>query len=552
MTVGNESSPIIRTGWTIGSSSAEHDRDLYEVFIDTGSFDSLNDVEDRRSLLVGRTGAGKSASLSQIENRRARQAIRIRPQDFAFQYITNTDMVKRLKDLDVELSPFFRALWQHVLVVEILNHEYGIQNNDDKRSAFERIRTSARSTRATQTALEYLDEFGSDFWEPAHVRMRQIAENFEGRVFGGSAAIKLGNSSGFGTHGEISVNDTTREERESRERYQSQVARSLAPKMSEITRIIDEVVLSNDRSPLFVLIDDLDLDWSDDEIRIDLIRCLFDAILELQKRVRNLKILVALRTNIFGQLGYEQSRFHQMEKILDATQMIDWSRHELRALVETRLDRLTRRNNLAVPLSLETILPSYSALHGDAFNWILDRTLLRPRDVIVWMNEILRLASGRSGIDWTDLLDSERVVSQNRLDSLRDDWQDPYMGIDKVLGCFHQRRSRLTVDEYMELVRRDVAPLIYDDSIRSGDWLEPCLDGLLGNSPNGNEYWFHDFDPITEILWKVGFLGVAQTDGSVAIYSSNADTRWNSKLMVTPASTVEVHQMYRSALDMLV
>jgi len=550
--------PIIHSGWSVGSAAAEDDRDLFEVFLENGSFDSLHDMADHRSFLIGRTGAGKSAALNQIEVRENRRAIRINPVDFAFQYLTNNDMVEQLQGFGVDLSPFFRSLWQHILIVEIINHEFNINDESGKDGAFQRIRSAPGSTRARETALNYLDEFGSDFWEPAHVRVKQITENFQERLVrtGGSGSVKaapfgLGIDAGLSTQRGVAEADKTLEEVEVRQRYQSVVARSLAPKMAEVTKIIDEVVLSNDRNPVYVLIDDLDRELSDEAIRLDLVRCLFDAAIELQRRVRNLKILIALRTNIFGQLGYERSKYYQVEKIRDSIHTLDWSRYELRSMVDLRLERLSRRRNLRVPVTLQSILPARDDRHGDPFEWMLDRTLLRPRDLIIWVNEILRRAAGTTGVSWADMERIERTVSGYRLEGLRDEWQDPYSGIESLFECFRAKSGILSIAEYMDLVRLDVAALLADDDFVGGPWLNEMIRPLYEPEKSPPKFWFQNYLDLSHLLWTMSFLGFSSGPGETPIFSIDEEAEWNPSSMITEDSIVAVHPGFRTALDMV-
>ena len=50
---------------TIGAAAAEEDaKFLSECFVDTGDLEVLLDCSDRRRIILGRTGAGKSALLN--------------------------------------------------------------------------------------------------------------------------------------------------------------------------------------------------------------------------------------------------------------------------------------------------------------------------------------------------------------------------------------------------------------------------------------------------------------------------------------------------------
>jgi hypothetical protein len=51
----------------IGGAGAEEDKYLSDCFIDTGYLKVLKDMSDCRQIILGRTGAGKSALLAKIK-----------------------------------------------------------------------------------------------------------------------------------------------------------------------------------------------------------------------------------------------------------------------------------------------------------------------------------------------------------------------------------------------------------------------------------------------------------------------------------------------------
>ena len=54
---------------TIGAEGAEEDAEfLRECFVDTGALTELKDTSSPRCIVVGRTGSGKTALLSQLLN----------------------------------------------------------------------------------------------------------------------------------------------------------------------------------------------------------------------------------------------------------------------------------------------------------------------------------------------------------------------------------------------------------------------------------------------------------------------------------------------------
>jgi hypothetical protein len=99
--------------------------------------------------------------------------------------------------------------------------------------------------------------------------------------------------------------------------------------------VLDENVLSAPQDFIYVVIDDLDRDWVDETIANDLVRCLFRAVLDFQS-VRHLKIVVALRTNIFDFISFGSRAGGQEEKYRALLYRIRWTERELRQMADER------------------------------------------------------------------------------------------------------------------------------------------------------------------------------------------------------------------------
>jgi len=80
-----------RTTDSIGAAAAEDDNEfLRTCFVDTGVVGLLEDVSDRRLIVLGRTGAGKSAALKVLEDGAPGRVIRISPEHLALTYVANS------------------------------------------------------------------------------------------------------------------------------------------------------------------------------------------------------------------------------------------------------------------------------------------------------------------------------------------------------------------------------------------------------------------------------------------------------------------------------
>src|SRR5690606_1384388 len=137
---------------------------------------------------------------------------------------------------------------------------------------------------------------------------------------------------------------TSEMKREETDRYQRIVNDTQLAKLNKMISILDEEILDA-QNYSYVVIDDLDRDWVDDQLANDLIRCLFRTVLDL-KRVQNLKILVALRTNIFQELDFGRKGGGQEEKFRSLVLNVRWTRPDLEDLLDERVRTASNRTGL--------------------------------------------------------------------------------------------------------------------------------------------------------------------------------------------------------------
>jgi hypothetical protein len=261
---------------------------------------------------LGRTGGGKSAALQHLEEVHSGRVVRISPEDLSLPYITDLGVMRYLDAIDVRLDLLFIALWKHVLLVELLRHRYKIDSLTAKENFLANLRERIKRDPAKRQALEYLDQFQGRFWCEADERVREITESFQKKI----AAEAKGTIPTVGETGLAFGSEHSKETRaEQAERFQRVVNETQLARLNRMIKVLDEDILDSTQHFTYVIIDDLDRDWVDERLANDLIRDLFRTVLDL-KRVRNLKVLVALRTNIFQQLDFSRRPGAQEEKFL--------------------------------------------------------------------------------------------------------------------------------------------------------------------------------------------------------------------------------------------
>src|ERR1700752_2268969 len=97
----------------IGSPDAETDNILMDAFIESDALTALLDMNNQKSIIIGRTGSGKSALIKYIENTKEK-IIRIEPEQMSLRYLNNSTILNYFKSLGVNLNFFYKVLWKHV------------------------------------------------------------------------------------------------------------------------------------------------------------------------------------------------------------------------------------------------------------------------------------------------------------------------------------------------------------------------------------------------------------------------------------------------------
>jgi ABC-type arginine transport system ATPase subunit len=134
---------------TIGDPSAESDADfLSACFVDNGSLERLRTCDDHRGILLGRTGAGKTALLRRLAETEERVVV-LDPHDIALRHLADSTIIRFFESLGVNMDLFYQALWRHVFVVELIKLRFGLDSEDAKLQAVEQMRL--RFLRKSQT-----------------------------------------------------------------------------------------------------------------------------------------------------------------------------------------------------------------------------------------------------------------------------------------------------------------------------------------------------------------------------------------------------------------
>lgn len=432
-----------RQDWNIGSAAAEQDDAfLAACFVDTGLLAQIINTSSNKSIVLGRVGAGKSALLREI-GRREKNVASIDPQDFSLRYISNSNTLQFVSSLGVKLDPVFQALWKHVLCVELIRLRYNVSTSSESAMRWGQIISAVSFNESRKRALQYFADFGgTDFWQTTEVRVREITkkieEGIEESIGGKARLIELG------ARGHKNISDQERSELVSNiKTFLDSVHMSA---LQQVINILSEGDFSKTQGRFYVVIDDLDTQWADNDLRYRLIRALIEVIKRFRE-IRCVKIVISLRTDLLATvLDATRDSGFQEEKFDDFFLRVRWADVQLKNLVDLRLNELIRHKYSGRSVAFYDLFPR-QIRKLDTLEYIIRRTMKRPRDIILFINECFQQASGRTDISPSTIQDAEREYSTNRLKSIQQEWFDIYPQLGHHLEFLKSLRSRTIVSE---------------------------------------------------------------------------------------------------------
>ncbi|MEW4527915.1 hypothetical protein [Maioricimonas sp. JC845] len=441
---------------SIGANDADmDDHFLRDCFEDTGDVDVLADLNKSKNkcIVVGRTGAGKTALLSELGRRFPDRVIRVRPETLSLNYVSNSNTIQLLTRAGLNLDPFYKLLWRHVLAVTVLQIQFDIANADAQKSLFTRIMEHFESSDVRQRrqherkrhkrVVEYLSRWGSSFFEAPDVRTQEVTKTFERQIedevgddstlsamIGADAASLSANIGQSDAHSETTV-ESHQEVVRVQKKVQQAVDSILVQQLSGIVDLLDEV-LDDPQKPVYLTVDRLDEDWVvDDEVRLRLLKGLLDTAREFV-RIRHCKLVVALRLDLMHRLfrklrsetGFQEDKYKSLRVPLS------WNKRQLESLLNKRIERLVRDRYTKQRVTFEDILPARVRPQGtrrvSTIDYMMERTWMRPRDLIEFLNTCIDAAEGTPKITKAMLLESEGRYSLRCLRALAEEWHGDF------------------------------------------------------------------------------------------------------------------------------
>lgn len=534
----------LRKNITIGSPDAEMDDEfLSSCFFETEDVGTLLDTMAPPRIIVGRTGAGKTALLRHIEEK-TKNSVFLSPEDFSFRYLADSSVLNFFEGAGVNLNIFYLLLWRHVICVELIRKKYGIDNEDKMSMFLSSLSARIKGDKAKQQAFKYIEEWGNKFWETTEIRIKEITQKLEddlsSKVSISTPLIKLGANG---------ANKLTEEQKLEVVNIGKDIVNKIqVQKLSNVINLLDEEIFNDPNNPFYILIDQLDENWAEESLRYKIIRSLIDNIKKFQ-RVRNVKIIISLREDLLQRVIREtKDSGFQEEKIESLYLRLNWTTDELEQILDLRVGQLFKRQYNKSAVKVRDILSQGNKEDGDALQYILSRTFMRPREAILFINYCLQEASGKDRIPFTTIAKAEFNYSRKRIASLSDEWVVDFPLLSSYLKLLYGFDKKFILADLLKSSNVDdiLLDAACNDKIKcDGDHICRLSQPYLGEGKNNKESLMKS---IICVFYQVGVVGVRLQKGFPIEWSYESAPLIEEE-QLSRNTSIHVHKTFWRALS---
>ena len=307
-------------------------------------------------------------------------------------------------------------------------------------------------------------------------------------------------------------------------------------KLEEIDALIPEINKICRKKNVVVFIDELDRGWDASEDAKSFISGLFKAAISInQEHSPYLKVLISLRKELYDNIP---ALYDDAQKVADIFETIDWNEESLFKMITKRIKHsfpsLKEYENETVWGLIFSYILDYRK--AKSFNYMIDRTLFRPREIINFCTVAKEKAIEYSQIpiDYQIIADAEFVYSENRTKDIASEYKFQYPGLLKIFELFRGKVYTFERDD-LELLCLEIIESFNNDENISG--------------------WISALGPknLIDILWQIGFIR-AQAIGNLKAQSRSGSrylgSHQISNLNLDNIKRFHVHPMFRTYLGM--
>lgn len=478
----------------LGAPAAERDVGLEHYFIKSETYRRVTGKS--KTVILGNRGSGKSAifkTVAQEAKLRGAIAIELSPDDYSYELLKSTLAAESQGSW--AKTGAYSASWKYMIYVLVMQH----------------LAAASPKKSSSKTPIGRISRYINDNYPAGSTSRLQALVSYLKRL----EVVKIGPF------------ETSRRAERLHSLYRLEEINSL---MSDIKSILES-------KEVLVFVDELDKGWDGGEDAQAFVAGLFQACVTINSLSKNLTVYMSLRQELYDNIP---SLYEDAQKYRDLIETVSWNEEGLRGVIGARMryavKALEGQDDVACWNYLFAETLNYR--QNKSFNYVVDRTLYRPRELIQFTSQAVDSAlKGNSAapLDYSVISQAEVVYSGDRTQDIAAEYRFQYPGLLSVFEVFRGRQHTLDRSE-LELLCMELALGDIPISEEAYDWV-------------GNE----DSAKLIEILWRVGFLRAQAVGGVLAQRRSGSSylgPHQVSHLNLVSLQRFQVHPMFRAFLGM--
>ena len=481
---------------SFGAPAAERDIDegLRDYFVESPAFERVRD--GKKKIVLGNRGTGKSAIfqvLAERERKAGAVVLELAPEDYSYEMLSS--VLSTESEGAWAKHGAYAAAWKYLILVSVMKAATEGAAKQKKGNGAKEIRKFLRDHFADQQETK-LDSL---------ISYLKRMEGFKiGKV---EASVKT---------------------RELQRLYKLEELDPLLGPLKDLLR----------QRRVLVFVDELDRGWDASEDAKAFVAGLFQACAKLNDLSDGLRVYISLRQELYDSIP---AVYEDAQKYRDLIEEIYWDESALLRLMANRirfsLSKLADANDETCWGAVFSEVLEYR--QTKSFNYLVDRTLYRPRETIEFATRAAEVARDRGHggfpINYSALNEAENRYSQERTKDIAAEYRFQYPGLASLFEAF--RGQAYSFDR---------------------QWLEDrCLEIVVGETSidSAAKDWATSMGPddLIDVLWRVGFLRAQAVGGIKARRRSGSQyvgPHQLSNLSLHNITRFQVHPMFRSHLGM--
>ena len=474
----------------LGSDSAEKDIQigLLDYFYQNPAYYSI--LNEKKTIIVGNRGVGKSAIFKYIaseERKKGTVVLELSPEEYSYEVLSS--ILKKESDGSWGKQSSYSISWQYLLFNLI----------------FKAIVTKNKGF--LTGSLKNIYNYVRDNLKVKDINPIGILISYLKRLEG----IKLG-------------------------QYEAKIARTKELQslygLEEIKNLLPDLIRVLEKTRVKVLIDELDKGWDNSEDSKYFVAGLFQAAQKMNSISKNLRVYVSIRQELFDNIP---QIYDDAQKIREDIEVIRWTEDELLEFISLRiLNSFPETKDVSSSDRWNLVFSEVlNYRNTKSYNYIIDRTQLRPRELLQFCKLCIENHSAEGTIDYSSITSAEIDYSEQKIKDLASEYRFQYPHLLDIFEIFRGKKYILDSHDIDYLLLSIV-----------------CEEVNVGNAT-----WVTGIDylDLKKILWQIGFLKAWMQGGLKSVRRSGSAYLGYyeiSKINLENIKKFQVHSAFRTYLSL--